>query len=568
MWVTLNFISYWSQQKRKIEAVQELGQQEVARAAEEVNSILSPSKNFQDKLTATQIDNLRELFASLTLGKTGYEYLIAQDGTFLYHPLRELMERRKNIFDRAKELNSEGIREIGERGIRGEKGVIDLVDPTTGESTWVFYHPVPAIGGFLAVLVYEQEVLPITESLKQRELALSLSLMIFCFFVIILGSRIWRGNPKSFWIASLSISLLLAAEISYIWYFSLTENSYRTAEDIEIDDRIGLRSFLDEYTEMAEQSNQKPPLYIPTGIFIRTIKFEEANNVFVTGHIWQRYSRGEHDDISRGFMMPEAITATDLGRWEEVYRYQDGDEEVIGWYFEVTLRQRFDYSKYPFDSKEIRIRLLPQQVSREVILIPDLESYTDLLPRARPGLEQDLVLPGWNVKRSFFEYQLRSYGTNFGISTYIPQQRVPELYFTVIATRNFLTVFISNFMPILVVSIMMFSIQLIISHKVQEEETRKFTALEIISVGGGLLFIVLLDQLNLRGSIVTASLIYIEYIYFVLYLLIILITLNALLIALDSRMWLIDYKDNLIPKLLYWPLFLLLLLLMTLLSFY
>ena len=103
----------------------------------------------------------------------------------------------------------------------------------------------------------------------------------------------------------------------------------------------------------------------------------------------------------------------------------------------------------------------------------------------------------------------------------------------------------------LVVSIMMFAIQLIISQKAQEEETRKFTALEIISVGGGLIFIVLLDQLSLRGSIVTAGLIYLEYLYFALYLVIVLITLNALLIALGTKFWLLHYQDNLIPKLFY-----------------
>ena len=191
-----------------------------------------------------------------------------------------------------------------------------------------------------------------------------------------------------------------------------------------------------------------------------------------------------------------------------------------------------------------------------------------MIPRERPGLERNLILPGWNIERSFFEFQLKSYNTNFGINNYVGQDKFPELHFTVRATRNFLTVFISNFMAILVVSILMFAIQLIVSQKVQEEETRKFTALEIISVGGGLIFIVLLDQLNLRASIVTAGLIYLEYLYFALYLVIVLITLNALLIALGAKFWLIQYQDNLIPKLFYWPVLLSLLLIVTWLSFW
>ena len=568
LWVGANFTSYWAYQRQKVEAVQALGQQEAAGAAREINSTLSHDLDLTDRLSTTQIGTVRELLASLSLGKTGYGYLIAQDGTFLYHPLREFIDDQKNLFDLAKELNSEEIREIGERGIRGEKGSLDLVDPITGEPTWIFYHPVPAVDGFFAILVYKNEALPITKSIKRKQLYLSLSLLTFCISLIFIITRVWEIKSSRLWLISSLISLSLAAELSYIWYFSLIEDSYRTAEDIEIDNPVGLKSFLDQYEARNKHLQPNKLLYIPTGIFIRTIKFEESNNVFITGLIWQRYPREGQDKISQGFTLPEAIVATDLGGWEEVYRYQDGEEMVIGWYFEVTLRQGFDYARYPFDSKEIQIRLLPQEISHNVILVPDLDSYINLLPRDRPGLEKDLILPGWNIKRSFFQYKLRSYDTNFGINTYIFQRQVPELCFTVVATRNFLTVFISNFMPILVVSIMMFAIQLIISQKVQEEETRKFTALEIISVGGGLLFIVLLDQLNLRGSIIISSLIYIEYVYFVLYLVIILITLNALLIALGSRIWLISYKDNLIPKLLYWPLLLTLLLLMTIFSFY
>ncbi|MGK7917175.1 MAG: cache domain-containing protein [Prochloraceae cyanobacterium] len=513
------------------------------------------------------LDEVRNLITSLDLGKTGYGYLVSGQGTLIYHPLKEMVEARTNIFDLPTELNSEKIREIGSKGIKGESGAIDFIEPLTGESVWIFYQPIPSTGWFLGVKVYKEELLPLTESLKRKQLALSLGLIAFFFFLSLLLFRVWRGSIRSFWAVSGCTSVFLSAGIGYHWYLFLAESVYQTAEEIKINTRTDLQSFLSKRTQIAEASNQEPPVSIPTGIFIRTLKFEEAHNVFVTGYIWQKYYEGEHDGISRGFIMPDAIVATDLGGWTEAYRYKKGNVETVGWYFEVNLRQEFDYSKYPFDRKQIRLRLLPQDFHKNVILVPDLESYTQMIPRERPGLERNLVLPGWNLERSFFEYQLKNYDTNFGISNYVGQDKFPELEFTVLATRNFLTVFISNFMPILVVSIMMFAIQLIVSQKAQEEETRKFTALEIISVGGGLIFIVLLDQLNLRGTIITAGLIYLEYLYFALYLLIILITLNALLIALGTKFWLIEYQDNLIPKLFYWPVLLSLLLIVTWLSF-
>ncbi len=566
----LTFTSYWNEQQQQLQAVFELGQEEVSQAAKQIDALLQNGNAeliTTDSLTTSQIKEIRLLITSLSLGKTGYGYILNNKGTFLYHPLEEFIKQRTNVFDRAQELKSEEIRELAERGIRGEKGFMPMVDPTTGEAGWIFYHPVVTTQGFLGLLVYENEVLPLTESLKRKQFALGSGIIVGSFFLIVLVSRAWTGQTQSLWIVSVSTALLLAIAIGYIWYSSLTGESYRNAEIVEVNNPAGLQSFLDEYTQTVKQSNQTVPIYIPTGIFLQTLKFEAANNVFVSGYLWQKYNRKKHAQVAQGFMMPDAITATDLGRWIEVYRHQEEEEEVIGWYFEVTLRQRFDYTRYPFDSKEIWLRLLPKEVTQNTVLVPDLASYARLLPRELPGLDHNLLLPGWKIRRSFFGYQFNLYDTNFGRSIFSTQTRVPELYFTVVATRNFITVFISNFMPILVVTFMMFGIELIISNQAQAEDARKFSALEIISVGGGVIFIVLLDQLNLRSNIVTASLIYIEYIYFALYFVIILITLNALLIALGSKCWLIQYRDNLIPKLLYWPVLLGVLLFLTLLSF-
>jgi hypothetical protein len=40
-----------------------------------------------------------------------------------------------------------------------------------------------------------------------------------------------------------------------------------------------------------------------------------------------------------------------------------------------------------------------------VLLIPDLEGYQLINPSSLPGVEKNLVLPGWNPKKSFFQYR-------------------------------------------------------------------------------------------------------------------------------------------------------------------
>jgi hypothetical protein len=293
IWVVNNFTHYWFERQGKIEEIKQLARKEIAYVAGEIKSIIKQKEQLSSfysvQLTTSQINQIRELFTSLSLGKTGYGYIVAQDGTFLYHPLKEFYENKINVFDQAKELKSKTLREIVERGIRGEKGVLTLLDPNTKQDVWIFYYPLTTIGGFVALSVYQQEVLPINEQVKQQQLNLSLSLVVFCLFLIVISTRIWQGNLKSFWILSLSISLLLAVEIGYIWHYSLRESAYRSADKIEIDDPSRLQSFLDEYKEIRINQLEKTPLYIPTGIFIRTLKFEEANNVFITGILWQKY---------------------------------------------------------------------------------------------------------------------------------------------------------------------------------------------------------------------------------------------------------------------------------------
>ena len=48
----------------------------------------------------------------------------------------------------------------------------------------------------------------------------------------------------------------------------------------------------------------------------------------------------------------------------EEYRRRQGSEEVIGWYFDVTVRQAFDYSKYPLDTQDVWLRLWHKDFDR------------------------------------------------------------------------------------------------------------------------------------------------------------------------------------------------------------
>ena len=153
-------------------------------------------------------------------------------------------------------------------------------------------------------------------------------------------------------------------------------------------------------------------------------------------------------------MLPEANSMS----VNEAYRQPDADGGVvIGWNFSAVLRQRFDYSKYPFDRAEVWLRMWHKNFDQNVMLTPDLASYQETNPTGLPGIEaQDFVLEGWDLTESFFSYRQNRYNTDFGIPDFAGVNVIPELYFNVALKRQFINIFVSNLIPIIVVALLLF----------------------------------------------------------------------------------------------------------------
>ncbi len=199
-----------------------------------------------------------------------------------------------------------------------------------------------------------------------------------------------------------------------------------------------------------------------------------------------------------------------------------------------------------------------RELNRQVILVPDLGGYEVIDPRTKPGVDKDIVLGNWNLSDIFFEYKFKTYDTNLGIKSNLFKTNFPELHFTIVLQRDFIGPLISRVGPLLVVVTLLFAMLLI-----SDEEK----ALEVLAACIGFVFIVILDQIALREQIVTKGILYFEYFYFAIYFYIFLVTVNAILFISQPNTPFIQYKDNLISKLLYWPTLLKILLVITILVF-
>ncbi len=488
--------------------------------------------------------------------------MISQKGALLVHPVERNIRSRKTIFDLANDRNNPQLETVAEKAIKGESVGIEFVDEITGQSSWLFLEPIALNGWSMGVVFIKDEIAIDNKTLRRKLIWLSLGVVSFLFFLSILIFRTYNGSVKSLWALSSTTSLLFVIEIACVWSLAILERNYKNDRNLLVSE-ASIDNFLISQNRLAQEVGQKPPLLVPTGLFIQSLDFTSANDVFITGYIWQKYYDGIHDELSRGFILPESITANDFDV-TEAYRHQGKNYEVIGWYFEASLRQQFDFSKYPFDFKDVWIRIWHQDfnrldLNRQVILVPDIESYEVVNPTAKPGLDEDFVLEGWFLESSFFEYQFNSYTTNFGLEESIIKKNFPELYFTVILRRAFIGLFIARIIPLMVVSILLFAMLLL---------ANKDRGMEVVGACGGFVFIVILDQIAVRGEIVANGIIYFEYFYFVIYLFIFLVAVNAIMLTFNAKILFIQYKNNLIPKLLFWPKLLYLLLVLTIFVFY
>ncbi|MCP4667937.1 MAG: hypothetical protein GY849_16430 [Deltaproteobacteria bacterium] len=508
---------------------------------------------------------VQNLLDSLEIGKTGYGFIISQKGKFVAHPLFDAyVKGGKTIYEELGQRLDERLKTEISKALNGEQGMFSYKDPWTGQSAWIAYEPIASTGWSLGI-VYIKEISPLElNQLGRQQMWILILGLIFIFLGISAGlagrfAGVGSQNQERLlWGGVTGISVLSLAALSGIWFLVLSDQlgsaPERAAdtEEVTIVDHVGLDRYLEQKTRIFKDSDE-PAVMVPTGIFIQSLEFASANNVFLTGYIWQKYKDGVHEGLSRGFVLPEATSEST----SEAYRRKEGDTELIGWYFEASLRQGFDYSKYPFDDVLVWIRLWHKDFDKNVILTPDLKAYRSLFPRSLPGVEEEFVLNGWDLEKSFFNYKSHRYNTNFGIENYVGQEDFPELYFNIGMKRNFLDAFVGHLSPLMVVAFMIFGTLLTFTRKKESSPLSGYNALAALGACAGLFFLVLLGHIQLRGAFGVPQVMYLEYFYFVMYFMILWVSVYALIFSnTHIKNGFLHGHDGLVAKLLFWPLML------------
>ncbi len=297
---------------------------------------------------------------------------------------------------------------------------------------------------------------------------------------------------------------------------------------------------------------------LETGLFIQSLYFNNSTEVKITGYLWQKYDNQTQAELipkpgDVGFIFPEQV---DSGNSPiEKYRLVEGGETLVGWYFETLVRQPFDYSLYPFDHKTVWLRVWPRDFSSNIVLIPDFEAYEKTGVDDVFGIDEGIVLGTWERENTYFDYHFSSYNTNFGIDDYVGKNNFPELRYNVVIKRKFQNAFIVYLLPLLLVAILLYSALLTVSD--DNDLFEKFGSNVTGFIGGcsALFFVVMLAHIQLREQFSGSSIVYIEYFYILMYVMLVVATANTYLFSVRSNIFngLVLYRDNMIPKVLYWP---------------
>ncbi|MEW6366780.1 MAG: SpoIIE family protein phosphatase [Acidobacteriota bacterium] len=145
-------------------------------------------RKFRGVVTADiSLDWLVNIISTVQLFKSGYAFLISQNGVFVAHPDMSMV-MRESIFSMAEAAGDPELRRIGREMIHGGQGFVRLDRFHRGRPAWLYYAPLPALGWSIGVVFPEEALFTEIHDLFQRVVLIGIGGFAALFAVIILIS--------------------------------------------------------------------------------------------------------------------------------------------------------------------------------------------------------------------------------------------------------------------------------------------------------------------------------------------------------------------------------------------
>lgn len=345
-----------------------------------------------------------------------------------------------------------------------------------------------------------------------------------------------------------NVALWIVSVAFFCVFFGVTIRNAIHAGDRAQHDKRGLQVLTSEDAESLLVSKGVDPhksLFVRTGIYLTHMEFASANNVAVSGYVWQVYPPGTPKELQKGVVFPEAVNGG-YDNMQQAYDVTKPDgTEVMGWHFDLTFRQRFDYAKYPFDQQDVWIRMWHKDFEQGAILVPDFVGYPPWDPHERIGLERQFVYNGWQPVFTGFGYLEETYASTFGFGQYKPKPAFPEMVYTASLKRLSTAPLINHVMPLMVTYVLTFGILLFM----MKNDDRSFNILSALT---GLFFLTLLNHQQINNVASADGFSFLGVASGIMYVSFFGVAANGLAVA-RLNIPMLEWRHNLFAKLLFLP---------------
>ncbi len=502
----------------------------------------------QEKAGLLYIDvSLKKINQILNANKfcpSNYCYIISKKGIFVNNPFKSFAGL-STIFDYAKRDNNPNMAKHARMALAGKSFNTEVKAPRSGQHYELFYNHLKQSGWALAVNIPKIKAFPPSKGNKQMLVLIILLVVTSIFLAFVLKIKAYNGSYRGLWVASIafSISCLIIIISILIIKPRIIQHTYNP-----IFSKADINKYVSIYEKQLKGINQSS-YSIPMGVLLTNINFINANDVILGGFLWQIYTKGKTDMLTPGFILPQS---TKKLQTQEIFRVTQGNYTAIGWRFSTQLRLPQNATLFPFDSRKLSINFLHKDFAKNVFLLPDLDSYFLINPKFLPGVSQDIYFNQFTENASYFSYLKAQTRTSFNLVGKM-HKNVPVLNFNLVLTRNFITPFINYYIIAIVIAIMIFTM-IMIPKNTKSEEDRPITSVtRRLAFLASIIFIASLTHIRLRADIPVVGVSYMETYYVIIYIISLIAAIETILYVKCPNIKIIQHKDNLLFKILYWP---------------
>ncbi len=523
-----------------------------AEAAQEmlIDYVIPLKKNGENvgildfSLALTSITNLMQ---NLSLGESGYAFIIDQDGTIISHPdLDNLLQSVYTTVDGKDDHVVEAYRDQ-------DQGVVKYLSTYTFNESWFFFKKSNQTQWKYVLVLAESDLLGTSDFIRKKTIQIGIALGLSFLLLFLLSINITKVTRQKLWLSATVFSLIMLANIVLICYLNLqTDFSKLIDSEERIVNPSVLKKYVDEMDKELYSIAREDYHKVPLGIYVESFEIKTSFEASVSGKVWLKYPDGLEEFAEPALYFGSA-SAMDLRPvvLDKLYETQEDGYTLIQHKFRVTIEEDFSYEQFPFEENDLSLTLSYPDPEKNILFVPDLASYDVLNPSVKPGLKPSVNTPSSTTVSSFFTLINEDTRTNFGSPLTITDR--PALKYTIVIKRRFLSPIIANLIPILVVALIMFLVLYISSR--DEEKRSGMNVMNVVQSAAGFMFILILAHVNERGRIQTPEITYIEMFFFCTYGLIVLETI-LLAVFLRGSKHRFFKLDNLRMKVLFWPLLL------------